>query len=584
MMKLIKKLNVFLLLFLGLFLGLSFFGKPVAADEERNIWLEKDCGWHFTNSVSDIQYDDNRVYICSRISNGGSITLYKGTRYYVGSACQIIPDSGNPNTTIHFQRYSISSSEQNIALTQLGIFYCDYRTGFCIDANEYGKSTVSINVTTYNNHGGVEGTEIFSFDVYVVEPISAIQVDPVEMYVGDSVPFVLKGVTRNTCFSNEYVPLAGMYNPLLLDSYASNDEMVTATSVAIFARKSGIATISLTYHDSFNLPLFNPATNSNVPYAASNPSTMFTIDIYDKIKSISFNELEKNLNVGETCSQEPIIEADGDGRIKKEIEWSSSDSDVATVDETGKVVTLKGGTANIKATSKDTGRAEGCYVVNVIEPTSESNNNENGNNTAKPEPADEANASNSNGRVASITSTAAAIPKISNVKAKIKRKKAVITWTSVGDAYQYVIYRANKKNGKFEKVGAVSGSVYTDTKIKYGNTYCYKIEAVSLLKPQLSSPLSDSSNVVTLLPATPKIKSIKKIGGRYILKVKGKGKGYAVYAGKKKNSKQFLATISGNSATLSLKGTYYVRCKSFIKVGKKRVYSKYSKAKKVVFK
>lgn len=59
-------------------------------------------------------------------------------------------------------------------------------------------------------------------------------------------------------------------------------------------------------------------------------------------------------------------------------------------------------------------------------------------------------------------------------------KRAVITWKKVSGANGYVVYRATKKNGKYRAIKTIgSGKTvkYTNSKLKKGATYYYKVRA-----------------------------------------------------------------------------------------------------------
>lgn len=62
----------------------------------------------------------------------------------------------------------------------------------------------------------------------------------------------------------------------------------------------------------------------------------------------------------------------------------------------------------------------------------------------------------------------------------LKGHKAKISWSKVTGAYQYQVYRSTSKTGKYSKVGTVSSSKtsFTDTKLKAGKKYYYKVRVV----------------------------------------------------------------------------------------------------------
>lgn len=69
---------------------------------------------------------------------------------------------------------------------------------------------------------------------------------------------------------------------------------------------------------------------------------------------------------------------------------------------------------------------------------------------------------------------------ISSIK-NSKAKQAVITWKKAAYGQKYAVYRSTKKNGTYKKIATVNGKTsYTDTKLKKGTTYYYKVEVVTV--------------------------------------------------------------------------------------------------------
>ena len=62
-----------------------------------------------------------------------------------------------------------------------------------------------------------------------------------------------------------------------------------------------------------------------------------------------------------------------------------------------------------------------------------------------------------------------------------KAKNAALSWNKVANATGYEVYRATSKNGKYTKVATISKGKtvkYTNSKLKSGKTYFYKVRAV----------------------------------------------------------------------------------------------------------
>ncbi|MFR5876548.1 MAG: right-handed parallel beta-helix repeat-containing protein [Eubacterium sp.] len=72
------------------------------------------------------------------------------------------------------------------------------------------------------------------------------------------------------------------------------------------------------------------------------------------------------------------------------------------------------------------------------------------------------------------------VTKPDSVSIKKKSKTATIKWKKVSGAASYQIFRATSKNGTYTKIAAVSSSKtsYTNSKLKKGKTYYYKIRVI----------------------------------------------------------------------------------------------------------
>lgn len=87
----------------------------------------------------------------------------------------------------------------------------------------------------------------------------------------------------------------------------------------------------------------------------------FTTDVV-KVESVSLDRNEYTFNVIENYIylHATILPADA---TDKSIEWTSSNEDVATVDQSGRVTAKDNGTATITATTKDQGKTASCAVT-----------------------------------------------------------------------------------------------------------------------------------------------------------------------------------------------------------------------------
>ena len=68
-----------------------------------------------------------------------------------------------------------------------------------------------------------------------------------------------------------------------------------------------------------------------------------------------------------------------------------------------------------------------------------------------------------------------------------ERKKGEITWSKAARADGYRIFRSTEKDGVFKRVASISGKKkfsFTDTGLKAGKTYYYRVRAYRLVGSQ----------------------------------------------------------------------------------------------------
>ena len=94
--------------------------------------------------------------------------------------------------------------------------------------------------------------------------------------------------------------------------------------------------------------------------------------------------------------------------------------------------------------------------------------------------------------------------KIGKPKVKVTESsgKPKISWDAVDFAVKYQVYRATSKDGEYERVKTTTGKSYTDSDVKAGKTYYYKVRAVleNNAKSSFSSPVSFTKKL-----STPKV-------------------------------------------------------------------------------
>lgn len=82
---------------------------------------------------------------------------------------------------------------------------------------------------------------------------------------------------------------------------------------------------------------------------------------YILIQSISLNKTADILSIGDTDNLTAIILPDNS--TNKNVEWTSSDASIATIDNTGKLTAIGAGTATITAVTEDGGLKANCIVT-----------------------------------------------------------------------------------------------------------------------------------------------------------------------------------------------------------------------------
>lgn len=186
------------------------------------------------------------------------------------------------------------------------------------------------------------------------------------------------------------------------------------------------------------------------------------------------------------------------------------------------------------------------------------------------------------------------VNKIGNKKTSVTSVKSTaynklkVSWKVVPAAASYQIYRSTKKDGDYQNIktiDSVGTSSWTDSSVKTGKTYYYKIKVV--VKTQNGNQTSGFSNVKSAkaVPAKTTLKAKASNAKNVKLtwsKVKG-ANGYEIYRSNSKDGKyQKVKTISKGGTTsykdgkLKKSTTYYYKIRAYRKVDRKKVYGSYS--------
>ena len=188
--------------------------------------------------------------------------------------------------------------------------------------------------------------------------------------------------------------------------------------------------------------------------------------------------------------------------------------------------------------------------------------------------------------------------KLSLSRVKEKNYHTVrLIWKKISTSKDYEIYRAEKKSGKYISVKKLKSGVYSDSKVKAGKKYFYKIKTTSNDGKVIWSGTKEI--YVKGTPNRPKL-SIKKTKSKWTLTwgiIGDNSKGLQVYMKtskkgkfvkvnevnklKKKRNKKGITGMSGSRSSLDKKVTYFFKVRTYAVVNGKKVYSRWSKVKKM---
>ncbi len=204
-----------------------------------------------------------------------------------------------------------------------------------------------------------------------------------------------------------------------------------------------------------------------------------------------------------------------------------------------------------------------------------------------------------------VSNTLTATPKLLPVEIQSAvsdtYKSVKVTWNAskTADEDTYLVYRATSKSGTYKKVGTVSRSsgtdsyTYTDSGVKIGTKYYYKIVCTKTVAGKTIKSGYSHSKSVTAGPGTTSV-SVKttssgklKISWKAVKKSPSKNvDGYVIYRSTSKGGTyKKIKTIEKGSTTsytdsgLSNGKTYYYKVRAYVKVNGKAVYGGYSSAK-----
>lgn len=317
--------------------------------------------------------------------------------------------------------------------------------------------------------------------------------------------------------------------------------------------------------------------------------------------------------------------------VKANVNWSSSNNAVATIDASSGNLTIKGtGTAIITAKADDAAKATVTVTVKSVDKTAPKNVKV---NSVKVDSVTlswnaltavsnyevyRANSQNGSYSLAGRTSTTSftdeelicgntyfykvrgyvningtyiytnysdsvkAVPQIApptSLSAYSTTEGIRLSWSSSSGANSYEIYRSDKENGTYSKVGTASYTSYTDTKVSYNMTYYYKVVAVNgKNKSSMSKPTSYKYALTA--PSYVNVYQQNSDTVRVYVSSVSLADGYELYRSTSQNGKYSKVDTSTSSTLFDLNVTlgkqYYYKARAYKTVNNKTYYSAYS--------
>ncbi|MCC8106684.1 MAG: Ig-like domain-containing protein [Clostridiales bacterium] len=276
-------------------------------------------------------------------------------------------------------------------------------------------------------------------------------------------------------------------------------------------------------------------------------STTVTITVVKANQTLTVSTSSTSFDVGNTAQ----ITASGIG----DITYSSSDTSIATVSDTGLITGVKPGTATITvAAAGDTAHNSATRTLEVT-----------------------------------VTLSSCEISNLSNTANGV-----AVSWTEVAGASGYYVYRKTNAAKKYTLISTVAdGSTvnYTDTKVKSknGTIYLYKVV------PYSGSTIGTGTELKTVRLTAVKLVSVKNTASKKITvkwKRTTKVSGYQIQystsktfaSGNKTVKVSGVKKVSKVISKLTKKKTYYVRIRTYKTVNGKTYYSAWSSKKTVKIK
>lgn len=264
--------------------------------------------------------------------------------------------------------------------------------------------------------------------------------------------------------------------------------------------------------------------------SASGLSTLQTVQVRQPATGIKINEKNVKLCVGDTTKlTATVLPANA---TEKDITWTSSNPSVATV-VNGTISAITTGTATITARTHNGYTAQTTITVALKVPTN-----------------------------LTITNTTSA--KGDNYT------NLVLNWNNVLKASRYIVYRSTSASGTYKKVATVENTTYTDSNLKAGNKYFYKVYASCGVLAYKSDESKTASYIVptkAVLNSAIRTNASKKKYIKLSWTAQNEANGYMIYRANTKNGKyKLIKTITRNTKTIFTDKTTKKKKKYFYKI------------------
>ena len=180
------------------------------------------------------------------------------------------------------------------------------------------------------------------------------------------------------------------------------------------------------------------------------------------------------------------------------------------------------------------------------------------------------------------------------VRATASGRAINITWNSVAGATGYELYRYDNTYKNWERVAAkeITGTSYSDTRVKQGENYRYKLYAFNkstTVKKYMTYSIT-TSGVKTAVPTPARLKPKTKVANASRIDISwtrdNAFNGYEIHMATSKNGKYTrVGTVItvGTATTANFKHTglkagttYYYKIRGYVQLGTSRLFSSYT--------